>query len=146
MFESYSRDQMRLTFAEAWGKHLAGSPLTPLETTIAGIIGMHPEYRAVVDDPEAARQFEAGAPAENPFLHMGLHIAVRDQVAIDRPPGIRDLRRRLERRCGDSHRAEHIMMDALAEILWEAQRSGQPPDELRYLERVRALLDARTAT
>ncbi|WP_204318325.1 DUF1841 family protein [Serratia marcescens] len=25
----------------------------------------------------------------NPFLHMGLHLAVREQVATDRPQGIR---------------------------------------------------------
>ena len=32
------------------------------------------------------------------------------------------------------------MMDALAETLWEAQRSGQAPDEARYLDRVRRRL------
>ena len=33
------------------------------------------------------------------------------------------------------------MMDALAETLWEAQRSGQAPDEVRYLDRVRRRLE-----
>jgi hypothetical protein len=31
------------------------------------------------------------------------------------------------------------MIEPLAETLWEAQRSGQAPDELAYLERLRRL-------
>ncbi len=30
IFGGSSRDQLRLAYAEAWAKHLAGSPLTPL--------------------------------------------------------------------------------------------------------------------
>jgi hypothetical protein len=68
---------------------------------------------------------------------MGLHIAVREQVAIDRPPGIRGLHHALEVRLGDQHGADHALMEALAETLWEAQRGGRPPDEQRYLELAR---------
>jgi hypothetical protein len=31
------------------------------------------------------------------------------------------------------------MIEPLAQTLWEAQRSGQVPDELAYLERLRRL-------
>jgi hypothetical protein len=68
---------------------------------------------------------------------MGLHMAVREQVSIDRPPGVRELHRRLHARHGGVHGAEHAMMEALAETLWEAQRSGGAPDEAKYLERAR---------
>ena len=135
VFDSYTRDQLRQSYAEAWRKHLAHSPLTPLEAMITDVIGAHPEYQAIVGDRQAAIAAEPGhsGSTENPFLHMGLHMAVREQVSIDRPPGIRDLHRQLQVRHGDAHRAEHMLMEALGETLWQAQRSGRPPDEGQYL-------------
>ena len=73
---------------------------------------------------------------------MGLHIAVREQLSIDRPPGIRELRRALASRLSDAHEAEHVLMEALAETLWEAQRGARPPDEAHYLELARGRLRA----
>ena len=142
VFDSHTRERLRLSYAEAWRKHLARSPLTPLEAMITDVIGVHPEYQAVVADPEAAL---AAAPdpsgnAENPFLHMGLHMAVREQVSVDRPPGICELHRRMQARHGGLHRAEHMLMEALSETLWHAQRAGMPPDEGRYLALARRWL------
>jgi hypothetical protein len=133
-FDSQSRDELRRTYVEAWRKHLAHSPLTPLEALIADVIGAHPEYQVMVADADAALSFESSSAAgtENPFLHMGLHLAVRDQVSIDRPPGVRELHRLLQARCG-LHGAEHALMEALGETLWQAQRAGRPPDEGQYL-------------
>jgi len=144
-FDAYSREQLRRSYAEAWAKHLAHSPLTPLEAMITDVIGAHPEYHAVVGDAGTAVAFEPGAPdaAENPFLHMGLHLAVRDQVSVDRPPGVRDLQRALQAKYGDLHRAEHALMEALGETLWQAQRAHRPPDEGQYLELARRRLEAR---
>jgi hypothetical protein len=144
LFDSYSRDQLRRTYSDAWRKHLAGTPLTPLEALIADLIGVHPEYHGLVGDAEAAAAFEATAAGttENPFLHMGLHLAVREQVSIDRPPGIRELHRLLQARHGDVHRAEHLLMEALGETLWQAQRAGRPPDEAHYLMLARQRLGA----
>jgi hypothetical protein len=141
---SYSRDQLRLAYAEAWAKYLARSPLTPLEAQIVDVIGAHPEYQRVVADAGSALGFEAasGGTADNPFLHMGLHLAVREQLSIDRPPGIRDLQRELQTRLGDLHRAEHALMEALGEELWMAQREGRAPDEQRYLTLARDRLAA----
>jgi hypothetical protein len=109
---------------------------------ITGVIALHPEFHSVVADPESALSHEsaAGSPRENSFLHMGLHIAVREQIAIDRPPGIRELHHRLAA-LGDAHGADHVLMEALAETLWEAQRSGRPPDENRYLDLARLSLE-----
>jgi hypothetical protein len=145
VFDSYTREQLRLSYAEAWAKHLAHSPLTSLEAQIADVIGAHPEYQGVVSDVDAALSFEPGGAgsAENPFLHMGLHLAVREQLSIDRPPGVRDLHRRLQARYGDSHSAEHVLMEALGQALWQAQRSGLPPDEEHYLTLARHRLRQR---
>ena len=135
MFDGYTREQLRLSYAEAWAKHLAGVPLTALEAQIIDVISAHPEYQGVVSDLDTALSFEPGSAGvvENPFLHMGLHLAVREQLSIDRPPGVRDLHRQLQARYGDSHGAEHALMEALGETLWHAQRSGLPPDEAQYL-------------
>jgi Domain of unknown function (DUF1841) len=139
----YTREQLRRSYVDAWRKYLARAPLTPLESLIAGVIALHPEYHSVVADPARALAHESGADGgrENSFLHMGLHIAVREQVAIDRPPGIRELHDRLAVRVGDAHGADHALMEALAETLWEAQRCGRAPDESRYLDRARSSLE-----
>jgi hypothetical protein len=135
LFDGYSRDQLRLAYAQAWAKHLARTPLAPLEAQIADVIEAHPEYQRVVADADAAVGFEpdAGQAVENPFLHMGLHLAVREQISVDRPPGVRELKRQLQARYGDAHRAEHALMEALGEELWTAQRDGRTPDEQQYL-------------
>jgi Domain of unknown function (DUF1841) len=125
LFDSYSREQLRDMYSQAWRKHRAGTPLTPLEAMIVDVVGLHPEYHAMLD--------AGGAADGNAFLHMGLHMAVREQACIDRPPGVRELRRRLEARLGDTHAAEHVLVEALGETLWEAQRAGRPPDEGHYL-------------
>jgi hypothetical protein len=141
-FDTYTREQLRQSYAQAWAKHLARTPLTPLEALIADVIGAHPEYQQLMTDPDAVLAFEANTDgrAENPFLHMGLHLAVREQLAIDRPPGVRDLLKEFQAPLGDAHRAEHVLMEALGETLWKAQRSGQAPDEKEYLTLARARL------
>ncbi len=143
VFDSHTRDQLRQTYLEAWRKHLAHSPLTPLEVMITDVIGAHPEYQAIVSDKDAALAStpDVSGEAENPFLHMGLHLAVREQMSIDRPPGIRELHRLLQARYGDLHRAEHALMEALGETLWNAQRAGRPPDENHYLALARRHLE-----
>jgi hypothetical protein len=144
LFDGYSRDQLRLAYAQAWAKHLARAPLAPLEAQIADVIEAHPEYQGIVADADTAVGFEPnlGQAAENPFLHMGLHLAIREQLSVDRPPGIRDLKRLLQARYGDAHRAEHALMEALGEELWMAQREGRAPDERQYLVLARNRLAA----
>lgn len=143
LLDGYSRDQLRLAYAQAWAKHLEHTPLAPLEAQIADVIEAHPEYQPIVADADTAVAFEpnAGEAAQNPFLHMGLHLAVREQLSVDRPPGIRDLKRRLQTRYGDAHRAEHALMEALGEELWTAQRDGRAPDERQYLVLARNRLE-----
>jgi len=144
IFNSHSREQLRRSYADAWAKRVAHAPLTPLEALIADVIEAHPEYQALVADAQKAEDFDAAvaSPAENPFLHMGLHLAVREQVSIDRPPGVRELQRQLLASQGDAHQAEHALMEALGEALWQAQRAGRPPDEGYYLAAARRHLEA----
>jgi Domain of unknown function (DUF1841) len=139
----YSRDALRKAYVDAWTKARAGSPLTPLEALLADVVALHPEYHATIEDLEDTLGHEqsAAGDAENPFLHLGLHVAVREQLAIDRPPGVAAIHRRAIARFGDAHAADHLLADALGRTLWEAQRAGTTPDERRYLALARAALE-----
>ncbi len=127
-------------YLSAWRKYRARQPLEPLEAQIAALIAEHLEYVPLLESPEAlGAEFTPEGGRENPFLHLGLHLAVREQVATDRPAGVAAVHRALTTRFGEAHAAEHAMLEPLAETLWDAQRAGRMPDEQRYLERLRRL-------
>jgi hypothetical protein len=140
-FSGQSREQMRRMYIEAWRKFSAGAPLQPLEAQLAVVVSEHPEYIGWLESGDEAlhTEFPPEAGGENPFLHMGLHLAIREQVATDRPHGIAEVHKTLTQRLGSIHAAEHAMLERLAETMWEAQRSGRAPDEQAYLERLRSL-------
>lgn len=129
-----SREQVRQFFTDAWAKHKSGGILTPLETIAARIMDQHPEYRADLEDPQADRRdYSVEEGRSNPFLHMSMHLAIREQVSIDHPPGIRAAHQKLAASRGE-HEAEHVIMEALGQVIWEAQRLGTPPDNDKYLD------------
>jgi hypothetical protein len=141
IFAGQNRDQLRRMYLDTWRKFNRQVPLEPLEAQVAAVIAEHPEYvRWLETDEEALTQeFTPERGQQNPFLHMGLHLAIREQVSTDRPPGIAGIHAALSRRMGDPHAAEHAMLEPLAETLWEAQRNGRAPDEQVYLEKLRKL-------
>ncbi|MDH5483615.1 MAG: DUF1841 family protein [Gammaproteobacteria bacterium] len=125
------RNQMRRAYADAWYKFQQGQPLQPLEQQIAEVISEHPEYHKLLNNIEADFFPEAGET--NPFLHMGMHLAIREQMSTNRPMGIINCFQLLTKKTSDSHGAEHEMMECLGEALWQAQRNGSLPDEAAYL-------------
>lgn len=132
--------QYRNFFRDTWRKHREGLALEPMETMVAHVIAGHPEYHALLetqnpDNHGSLLNSEDG----NPFLHMGLHIAIQEQLTADRPAGIRSLYHQLAQRHGDLHDMEHRMAECLAECLWEAQRNNLAPDEQHYLDQIRRL-------
>jgi len=140
-FHDQGRSSLRRMYVEAWRKHRESLPVEPVEAQIIGVIEMHPEYWQPLESGsgELERDYKPEDGKTNPFLHMGLHLAIREQVGTDRPAGIRAIHQLLTQRAGDPHQAEHQMIECLGEALWQAQRSGQPPDEKAYLERLRTL-------
>lgn len=141
MFAGQSREQMRRMYLTAWQKFSARAPLEPLEAQIAAVIVEHPEYLPFIESGDSAlrSEFTPEVGAINPFLHLGLHLAIREQVATNRPAGIRAVYDSLTKRHGTTLEAEHAMLDVLAEAIWEAQRNNALPDEQAYLERLRRL-------
>ena len=111
-----------------------------MEALIAEVIESHPEYHPLLDDQANIEQqeFTPEQGQTNPFLHMGMHIALREQAGSDRPPGIRPV---YDRICAvrGRHQAEHAMMECLGQSLWQAQRDNRLPDEAAYLECLKKL-------
>ena len=141
MIFSNDRSKLRKQYFDVWAKANKGLPLEPLESIIADVIKDHPEYHSLLDNPDAMvdSEFYPEHGRTNPFLHMGMHITLREQVATDRPAGSQDLTRKMLLRYRDSHEMEHHMMEPLGRILWESQRSNSPPDEKAYIEALREL-------
>lgn len=137
MFFGDNRDQYRNFYREAWRKRQAGEPMEALEARVAEVVGEHPEYHKALNGP--VDQEYGGQGETNPFMHMGMHISIREQLAIDRPVGIRDLYQRIAQRIGSSHQAEHQIIECLVEMLWRAQSENKAPDEQAYLACVRRL-------
>jgi len=132
-----SREQVRRFFCEAWRKHRQRLILEGAEVTAADLIEQHPEYHALLENPDTAvdQEFTPESGQMNPFLHLSLHLAIADQISIDQPAGIRaayqTLRQRLE-----VHDAEHVILECLGEALWRAQRDGGAIDAEQYLDGV----------
>ena len=138
-FAGQDRESLRRAWQEAWRKHGTGTPMEPLEAQLNDVILLHPEYHAVLaPGPESlAQDWTPEGGQSNPYLHMGLHLAIRDCIGTDRPQGVRAVFERLLAAAESGHAAEHVLLECLGEVLWEAQRGGFPPDENAFLEKCR---------
>lgn len=139
MIFGQDKQELRQMYIDAWQKSRAGEILSPLEAQIAQVIADHPEYHSMLTSSVLEEEFTPERGVTNPFLHMGLHLAIREQIATDRPAGIAGILSRLRHKTGNPHTAEHQALDCLAETLWEAQRENVLPDENAYLERLQML-------
>jgi Domain of unknown function (DUF1841) len=130
-----SRDEVRRFLIDAWRKTRANLPGTPLELLAGEIISLHPEYHALLESGDAAlgREWPPELGETNPFLHLSMHLSIREQVSINQPRGVAEQHALLTRKLGSALDAEHEMMDCLGEMLWQAQRQGSAPDPAVYL-------------
>lgn len=139
MFYNETVQDTRQLFFKSWEKYSLKTPLTPLEAQLVDVIKIHPEYHNILKAQNVSATFFAEQGQSNPFLHMGLHLSIRDQIATDRPKGIALVYSRLLKKHSDVHVVEHLMMEPLAECLWNAQRNQAAPDEITYLRACRSL-------
>lgn len=135
------RNQLRQMYLDAWKKHQGSELMQPLEAMIAEVVALHPEYHALLEKGEDAldKDFMPELGEANPFMHMGMHMAIREQLATDRPAGIVTAHKKLLLRFQDGHEVEHHIMECLGQSLWEAQRNNTAPDESLYLACVKKL-------
>jgi hypothetical protein len=129
-----SRDEARNFLFETWRKRKARELLTPLEDLAAQLIDKHPEYHAMLQNPEQhlERDYLPEQGETNPFLHLMMHLTIEEQISIDQPPGIRAHFVRLTHHYESEHDAQHRMMECLSEMIWQAQRNRTQPDAMVY--------------
>ena len=141
MFVQNSNDSRKF-FIGVRQKMLSNQIMEPLEAMIANILNEHPEYHAMLEDKEKAlsddylsNQFEV-----NPFLHLGLHVALQEQLDANRPSGITSIFQGHRMRGQiNEHELRHRMMGCLSNSLYQAQMSNTMPDEPAYLECLKGL-------
>ena len=63
--------------------------LSAMEDMALEVILQHPEYHGLLDDVEhyQDKDYLPEMSETNPFLHMGMHIAIKEQLSIDQPAG-----------------------------------------------------------
>jgi len=142
MIYGQDRNQLRNFYFQSWDKFTRQQILEPMESVVVALIKQHPEYHDFFNNMEQNqdKDFSPEMGQTNPFLHLGMHISIQEQIGTQRPPEIASLYQSLCQKTGDAHEAEHQMMDCLGEMLWTAQRNNQQPDETTYLECIKKLL------
>ena len=131
-----SREQARLLFFETWRKYRQREILSGIETIALEVILMHPEYHDILADAERYldKDYLPEAGDTNPFLHMSMHVAIKEQMSIDQPIGICKRFDLLRQKTGNEHDATHRIMECLAEMIWHAQRNKTAPDAVIYFD------------
>jgi len=141
MFYTSERDKLRQVYTDVWKKVKFNEKMNSLEQMIANVIEMHPEYHMMLNNENhIGNEYLPEMGETNPFLHMGMHLGLQEQVSLDRPTGIQKIYQQLSEQTGSIEKAEHAMMDCLAESLWLAQKHQVEPDEQQYLTCLQSLI------
>jgi len=126
-----NRTEQRKFLAKAWQKFLDKKILDPLEDQLTRVIEIHPEYHTLIQNIESDYFPEQGEV--NPFLHINLHLSLREQLSINQPHGINEIYQKILNKCSDAHEAEHQMMDCIAEMIFSAQKNNTAMDHQAYI-------------
>lgn len=131
-----SREQARQLFFDTWRKYHQQEVLSGIEAIALEVILQHQEYQGLLDNPDQYldKDFSPEMGNTNPFLHMSMHVAIKEQLSIDQPIGIRERFTRLLEKTGSEHDATHQVMECLAEMIWQAQRYQSVPDATIYFD------------
>jgi len=137
-----TREEVRRFFCDTWKKKTEGHILAPIETIAGDWMEQHPEYHSLLADPEGAlaQDYTPERGETNPFLHLSMHLSISEQISIDQPPGIRQVADSLIKKLGTAHEAQHLMMECLGQVMWEAQREGAKLSPEKYLEALKQLV------
>ena len=135
---SQDRSKQREFLAKSWQKHISAQILEPLELQLALIVQKHPEYQALINDINLEYFPEQGKT--NPFLHINLHLALQDQLALNQPIGINDIYKKLIVIHSDTHEVEHMMMECIAEMIFNSQKNNTTLDQDNYLVNLKNLI------
>lgn len=127
-------------FCKAWKKKCQQLPLEPLEVQITDIIQQHPEYHEFFNDSANTTIKNPSDFHANPFLHISLHLGLLEQLTLDQPKGVKDIYQQLIIKNKDAHKAEHIMMECLQEIMNTAWAKDGNPCPQQFIKKLQSYL------
>ena len=136
MFTS-DRSKQRQYLKQAWEKYTSQEQLEPLELQLSKIVDQHPEYQDLIKNLDSEYFPEQGNT--NPYLHINLHLTLQDQITMDQPKGIRDIHSQLIVKIKDAHEVEHMMMEHIAEMIFNAQKNNAAFDLDGYIQALKSL-------
>ena len=129
-----SQHDVRNFFFDTYRKHKEQQLLNDLEKIALSIIFEHPEYENYLTNRERYLEYVWAVDngETNPFLHLSMHMTIIEQLSIDQPHGIKASYKRLCTQYTNEHKAQHELMDCIAEMVWQAQRIRSIPDPEIY--------------
>ena len=136
MFTS-DRSKQRQYLKQAWEKYTIQEQLEPLELQLSKIVEQHPEYQNLIKNLDSEYFPEQGNT--NPFLHINLHLTLQDQITMDQPKGIKEIHSQLLLKIKDVHEVEHMMMEHIAEMIFNAQKNNAAFDLDGYIQALKQL-------
>ena len=136
MFTS-DRTKQRQYLKQAWEKYTSQEQLEPLELQLSKIVEQHPEYQNLIKNLDSEYFPEQGNT--NPYLHINLHLTLQDQITMDQPKGIRDIHSQLIVKIKNAHEVEHMMMEHIAEMIFNAQKNNAAFDLDGYIQALKSL-------
>jgi len=131
------RTKQREFLVNSWQKYSSNKPLEPLEQQLVSVIEIHPEYHDIISNIDSNYFPEQGEV--NPFLHINLHLALRDQLSINQPKGIKEVHQKLIDQYKDPHVVEHLMMECIVEMIYISQKNNTAIDQESYLNCITSL-------
>jgi Domain of unknown function (DUF1841) len=128
----------RQMFQRSWQKYQKQIVLEPLERQIVSVVLDHPEYHDIINleriETSSFLDNSSAPYLSNPYMHMGLHLALRDQFTLDNPQGIQAIYKALYEKHQNHHQIEHAFMPALMSHLATAINQHQAFDDISYLK------------
>ena len=103
MYHNLQQHDVRLFFFDVYDKYINNQTLAGVELLAIEVIQSHQEYINIMEnkDKYLEYQWHPEIGEINPFLHMSMHISIREQITIDQPIGILDYYNRLLKKYQD---------------------------------------------
>ncbi len=143
MFFDLNKEALRQQYFSAWQRYQDKELLSQLEQEIVTVILQHSEYQAIFDYQINIidQDHSACSLQENPFLHLGLHLAIREQLQTNRPTGILNIYNILLEKYTDAHQVEHYLMHVLMNLFLDTQKIRIADIEQEYIKRLNCCIE-----
>ena len=132
--------ELRKVYFDAWEKFNQNAILSSLEKIIAQVILAHSEYHDFFLDRNNLNTTLTHSDGTPHFFHLGLHVALGEQLQADKPKGIKIIYNKLLNLYFDPLEVEHKMIHCLMAFLVESAQQPTQPNEKKYLAKLEKLV------